>query len=83
MSIDAILIRMAQFNKHKNVLDRMRKQQPKTRINSGTYAVRKAVPEYQYINYDLDLIKKEYEIPFPKLWYERIPQSVGTMIMEF
>lgn len=61
MSIDMILVRMAQFNKRKNVLDRMRKQQPKTRINSGMYTARKTAPEYQYINYDLDLIKKEYE----------------------
>ena len=61
MSIDTILVRMAQLNKHKNVLDRMRKQQPKTRINSGMYTARKTAPEYQYINYDLDLIKKEYE----------------------
>ena len=62
MSIDTILVRMAQLNKRKNVLDRMRKQQPKTRINSGMYSSRKTSPEYQYINYDLDLIKKEYEI---------------------
>ena len=26
-----------------------------------TYAARKTSPEYQYINYDLELIKKEYE----------------------
>lgn len=61
MSIDVILVRMAQLNKRKNVLDRMRKQQPKTRISSGVFAARKTAPEYQYINYDLDLIKKEYE----------------------
>lgn len=61
MSIDSILIRMAMLNKRKSVLDRMRKQQPKTRINSGSYISRKTTPEYQYINYDLDLIKKEYE----------------------
>lgn len=62
LSIDSILVRMAQLNKRKAVLDRMRKLQPKTRVNSGVYAVRKAAPEYQYINYDLELIKKEYEI---------------------
>ena len=39
----------------------MRKQQPKTRISSGFYQSRKTAPEYQYINYDLELIKKEYE----------------------
>lgn len=63
MSIDTILVRMAQLNKRKAVLDRMRKLQPKTRINTSSYyAQRKSVPEYRYINYDLNLIKKEYEI---------------------
>lgn len=61
MSIDTILVKMAQLNKRKNILDRMRKMQPKTRINSGVYTARKTSPEYQYINFDLELIKKEYE----------------------
>lgn len=61
LSIDSVLVRMAQLNKRKTVLDRMRKLQPQTRINSGVYSVRKTSPEYQYINYDLELIKKEYE----------------------
>ena len=61
MTIDEILVRMAQLNGRKNVLDSLREQQPKTRINSGFYQNRKTAPEYQYINYDLDLIKKEYE----------------------
>ncbi len=61
MTIDEILVRMAQLNKRKAVLDSMRKQEPKTRINSGMYASRKTAPEYEYINYDLDLVKREYE----------------------
>lgn len=61
MTVDMILVKMAQLNQRKGVLDRMRKQQPKTRINSGSYATRKTAPEYQYINYDLALVKKEYE----------------------
>ena len=61
MTIDAVLVRMAQLNKRKDILDEMRKHQPKTRINSGLYSARKTAPEYQYINYDLELIKKEYE----------------------
>ena len=60
-SIDQLLVRMAQLNSRKSMLDMMRKQQPKTRISSGPYAVKKAVPEYQYINYDLELVKSEYE----------------------
>ena len=61
MSIDTILIRMAQLNKRKTVLDGMRKRLPKTREGLGVFSSRNAVPEYRYINYDLDLVKQEYE----------------------
>ena len=61
MSIDTILIRMAQLNKRKNVLDVMRKRLPKAREDQRSYMSRNTVPEYRYINYDLELIKKEYE----------------------
>ncbi|MBO4325686.1 MAG: hypothetical protein J5950_00240 [Clostridia bacterium] len=61
MTVDTILVKMAQLNRRKAVLDEMRKQQPKTRMNSGLYSTRKTAPEYRYINYDLELIKKEYE----------------------
>ena len=61
MSIDTILIKMAQLNKRKSVLDVMRKQLPKARIEQHSYMSRNSVPEYKYINYDLELIKKEYE----------------------
>ncbi len=61
MSIDTILIKMAQLNKRKNVLDQMRKQLPKAREEQRSYMSRNSVPEYRYINYDLELIKKEYE----------------------
>ena len=61
MSIDTILIKMAQLNKRKSVLDVMRKQFPKARVEQHSYMSRNSVPEYKYINYDLELIKKEYE----------------------
>ena len=61
MTVDMILVRMAQLNRRKSTLDEMRKRQPKTRIGSGLYSARKTAPEYEYINYDLELIKKEYE----------------------
>lgn len=60
MSIDTILIRMAQLNKRKAVLNQMRKQLPKAREEQA-YMSRNAVPEYRYINYDLELVKREYE----------------------
>ena len=61
MSVDMILIRMAQLNKRKAVLDEMRKQLPKAREVQHSYISRNSVPEYRYINYDLDLVKAEYE----------------------
>ena len=61
MSVDMILIRMAQLNKRKAVLDEMRKQLPKAREVQHSYISRNSVPEYRYINYDLDLVKEEYE----------------------
>jgi len=61
MSVDTILIKMAQLNKRKAVLDKMRKQLPKAREEQNSYMSRNTVPEYRYINYDLDLIKQEYE----------------------
>lgn len=61
MTVDQILVKMAQLNQRKAVLDDLRKQEPKTRINSVTYSARRIVPEYRYINYDLEVIKKDYE----------------------
>ena len=52
MSIDTILIKMAQLNKRKAVLDHMRKQLPKARVEQHSYISRNSVPEYRYINYD-------------------------------
>lgn len=61
MTIDEILVKMSQLNRRKSILDYMRKQEPKSRISSGMYTARKTAPEYKYINYDLELIKSEYE----------------------
>ncbi len=60
MSIDSVLVEMAQLNKRKEFLDYLRKQEPEMRKEAG-FAARNSAPEYQYINYDLELVKKEYE----------------------
>lgn len=61
MSIDSILIRMAQLNKRKAVLDDMRKRFPKMRVYSNSFSSSGSVPEYKYINYDLEVIRQEYD----------------------
>ena len=70
MTIDMILIAMAQLSNRKAFLDTMRKQQPKVRLNSGAFSTKKTSPEYQYINYDLALVQSEYE---------RIDQEIANM----
>lgn len=61
MSVDEILVAMAQLNRRKQFLDEARKRDPKKRIGVGMYNPRRAVPEYEYINYDLELVKQEYD----------------------
>jgi hypothetical protein len=72
MSVDTILIKMAQQNKRKAVLDEMRKQLPKAREEQRSFRSGNSVPEYRYINYDLNLIKQEYE---------RVSKSIMEMQM--
>ena len=62
MSIYSILIKMAQLNRRKTVLDVMRKRLPKSIEEQRSYMSRNSVPEYRYINYDLELVKNEYEL---------------------
>ena len=40
----------------------MRKRLPKSREEQRSYTSRNSVPEYRYINYDLELVKNEYEL---------------------
>ena len=61
MSADMILVKMAQLNKRKRVLDDMRKRQPKVRLSTGYTGRNKNATEYRYINYDLEVVKAEYE----------------------
>ena len=61
MTVDQILVRLAQLNKRKAVLDNLRKQDAKERLNSGYYSSRKTAPEYKYINYDLATVKADYD----------------------
>ncbi len=70
MTVDMILVKMAQLSRRKEFLDIMRKTQPKVRLNSGAYNTKKTAPEYQYINFDPALIQSEYD---------RIDQELANM----
>lgn len=72
-TVDAILVRMAQLNSRLYMLDIMRSKQPKTRLGTRYYNGNNQQPEYQYINYDLAEVKKDYEI---------INNEIATMQLE-
>ena len=59
MSVDEILVCMAQLSRRQLIYDEMRKQQPKMRVNS--MSTRNIKPEYRYINYDHSKAKQRYE----------------------
>ena len=61
MSVDSILVRMAQLSSRKATLDTMRKYLPKMRESSHAFSSRNAVPEYRYTNYDPELVKRDYK----------------------
>jgi len=83
LTIDAVLVKMAQLNQRKVTLDKMRKLQPKTRMNTSLYSSRKTTPEYQYINFDMDLIKKEYEAVDMKISAMQIALDKFNQTFEF
>ena len=59
MSVDQILIHMAQLNNRICRLDEMRKALPRQRVD--TTLVRGAKPEYRYANYDIERVREDYE----------------------
>ena len=60
MTIDQALVVMAQLNRRKQQLDYMRKLQPKQR-KENSYMRSNNLIEYMYVNYDLNLVKQEFE----------------------
>lgn len=61
MSVDEILLEMAQLNNRKGFLDYLRKLQPKERLQLRTLPSRNAVPEYRYINFDNKAVQADFE----------------------
>lgn len=61
MTVDQILVRMAQLTDRKFRLDALRKKEPQERLNSQALHNRVAAPEFRYINYDLEQVKQDFE----------------------
>lgn len=62
MSVDEILIKMAQLNKRKNFFNMLRKNPAKERVQLRLISSsRTAVPEYRYMNYDIEAAGRDFE----------------------
>lgn len=83
MSVDTILIRMAQLNRRKATLDEMRKRLPKQREEANGYMNRNAVAEYRYINYDLELVKADYEKVNAEILEMQMALDIYNQTVEF
>ena len=60
ITIDALLVRMAQITKRKNMLGKMRKQLPKSRVEGNCFS-NKSIVEYRYANYDIEKVMEDYD----------------------
>ncbi len=83
MTADQILIRMAQLNKRKSILDMMRKMEPQSRVGTVNYSTRRPVPEYRYINYDLDTVKADYDRIDAQLYQMQLALDKYNQTVEF
>ncbi|MBQ6645439.1 MAG: hypothetical protein IJM56_02030 [Clostridia bacterium] len=81
MSVDEILIRMAQLNGRLFTLDEMRKALPKSRVD--TTGVRGAKPEYRYVNYDIDRVKADYEAASDEIMQMQLALDKYNQTFEF
>lgn len=85
MTVDQILVKMAQLNRRKAFLDSLRKQEPKVRISAGSYAysAHRTSPEYRYINYDIEAVKRDYELIDRELGIMQIALDKHNQTFEF
>lgn len=62
ITIDVLLIRMAQLNTRKSKLDDLRKKLPKERLRTlASWGTVTKVPEYRYLNYDVEIVNNDYK----------------------
>ena len=84
LTIDGVLIRMAQLNSRKGFLDRRRKAQPKTRLaDTGYMGGRKSLVEYEYINYNIEDAEKMYEETDTQLVELQMALDIYNQTFEF
>lgn len=61
LTIDTVLVKMAQATQRKDKLDTMRKLEKKSRLNSHGFGSASTLIEYKYANFDIDKVSGDYE----------------------
>lgn len=61
MTVDVILVRMAQLNRRKDTLDGMRRRRNKERLQMRIMRGSNNVPQYQYLNYNVKDVEEEFQ----------------------
>ena len=84
LTIDALLVRMAQLNTRKFRLDEMRKLLPKVRLNStASWGNVNKAPEYRYLNYDKEQVKADFEEISRKIYSMQLALDKYNQTYEF
>lgn len=83
MSVDMLLVIMAQLNSRKRTLERMRVQLPKVRLSQRAYGSKNCAPEYQYTNYNPNEVDEEYCAIVNELDEIQIALDKHNQTMEF
>ncbi|MBQ1482316.1 MAG: hypothetical protein IIZ28_01965 [Erysipelotrichaceae bacterium] len=82
ITIDQALVEMAQLNKKLPRLDMMRKAKNKTRL-SGYNAGRRDVAEYQFLNYDPNVVEEVYERNMLRVQQIQLALDKANQTLEF
>ena len=84
LTVDAVLIRMAQLNARKSRLDFMRRKLPKERLTStASWGNINKAPEYCYLNYDVEKVKADFEKISRKIFNMQLALDKFNQTQEF
>ncbi len=83
MSLDAILVAMSQINERLPRLNYMRNHLPKARVEASYSHIARTVPEYEYNNYDVEVVKAEYDRLSKELMEMQIALDKHNQTSEF
>ncbi len=84
MTVDEVLVEMAQLNARRNLYDRLRKREPKEREEMSYSRIsRNQVPEYRYVNYDISLAQADFDAVTERIMLMQLALDKHNQTEEF